>query len=136
MKNNFKLILLVFVTFISISCNTKSQSKSDAKSGTISVVTPSEFKEKSLNQTVVDVRTPEEFNEGHIEGALNINLNDDAFSEQIAKLDKDKTVLVYCRSGKRSSAAANEMLKLGFQQIYDLDGGITNWIQSNNEIVK
>lgn len=132
MKTTVKLALLLIVTVLGISCNTKSQSQSDA----IKVITPTEFKEKSVNQILVDVRTPEEFEEGHIDGAININVNDEAFKEQISKLDKSKPVFVYCRSGKRSAAAAAEMSKAGFKQVYDLEGGILNWMKNNNEVIK
>lgn len=136
MKTTLKLSILLLVTVLGISCNTKSQSQSDAKSGSISVISPAEFKEKSVNQILVDVRTPEEFKEGHIEGAININFNDATFLEKISKLDKSKPVYVYCRSGKRSSAASAEMSKAGFKNLYDLEGGILNWEKNNNKIVK
>jgi len=76
---------------------------------------------------IIDVRTPEEFKSGHLHGALNINFYDEDFSEQLQKLDKDKPVLVYCRSGKRSGKAAEQLQKLGFKTIFDLKGGITAW---------
>ncbi|MHB1146875.1 MAG: rhodanese-like domain-containing protein [Lutibacter sp.] len=132
MKTTLKLSILVLITVLGISCNTKSQSQADA----ITVITPTEFKEKSVNQTIIDVRTPEEYNEGHIDGAININFNDAAFLEQISKLDKSKPVYVYCRSGKRSSAASAEMSKAGFKNLYDLEGGIMNWEKNNNKTIK
>ena len=132
MKTTVKLTILVLVTVLGISCNTKSQSQADA----ITVITPTEFKEKSVNQTIIDVRTPEEYNEGHIDGAVNINFNDENFKDKIEKLDKSKPVYVYCRSGKRSSAASAEMSKAGFNKVFDLEGGILNWEKNNNEIVK
>lgn len=79
---------------------------------------------------LLDVRTPAEFAEGHIEGALNINVNDSDFREQIqAKLKPGQPVAVYCRSGRRSAAAAQIMTALGYQQIYDLKGGFLAWPQ-------
>ena len=76
---------------------------------------------------VVDVRTPEEFSEGYLKGAVNINWNEDDFETNVAKLDKNKPAFVYCRVGKRSSAAAKKMRDMGFKEVYELDGGILDW---------
>ena len=76
---------------------------------------------------VIDVRTPEEFEEGHIEGAKNINVKSEAFVTEIEKLSKSDTLLVYCRSGRRSLYAAQVMVSFGFQKIYDLKGGFLKW---------
>ena len=77
--------------------------------------------------TILDVRTPEEFEEGHIQGAQNINVKDDTFIIAIQKLSPSDTLLVYCRSGRRSLYAAQVMVSFGFQKIYDLEGGFLNW---------
>ena len=76
---------------------------------------------------VIDVRTPEEYEEGHIEGAQNIDVKSGAFVTEIEKLSKSDTLLVYCRSGRRSLYAAQVMVSFGFQKIYDLEGGFLNW---------
>lgn len=132
MKTTLKLSILVLVTILGMSCNTKSQSQSDA----IKVLTPTEFKEKSVNQTIIDIRTPQEFSEGHIEGAININYFDDNFLDQIAKYDKNQPIFIYCRSGNRTESASKKAADFGFTQIYDLEGGILYWIKNNNETVK
>lgn len=132
MKTTLKLTLLVFVTVLGISCNTKSQSQSDA----ITVLTPTEFKEKLVNQTIIDIRTPEEFSEGHIAGAININYFDSNFMDQIAKYDKNQPLFIYCRSGNRTTSASKKIADYGFTQIYDLEGGILYWMKNNNETVK
>ena len=77
--------------------------------------------------TILDVRTPEEFKEGHIQGAQNINIKDDNFITAIQKLSPSDTLLIYCRSGRRSLYAAQVMVSFGFQKIYDLEGGFLNW---------
>ena len=77
--------------------------------------------------TIIDVRTPEEFAEGHIQGALNINVKSEAFVTEIENLSKSDTLLVYCRSGRRSLYAAQVIVSFGFQKIYDLEGGFLNW---------
>lgn len=136
MKTILKLSLLLFFTISVVACNNKQPSKTITEFGEINVVTPAEFKEKSVNQTIIDIRTPQEFADGHIEGAVNINLYDRNFLVQIAQLDKTKPVFVYCRSGNRTSSASKKMSEMGFVQIYDLQGGILNWARNNQEITK
>ena len=80
---------------------------------------------------IVDVRTPEEFNSGHLEGSINIDYNADDFDAKIGQLDKNKTFLVYCRSGHRSSKAVSLMKDKGFRSIKNLEGGISNWASEN-----
>ena len=84
---------------------------------------------------VLDVRTPREFSTGHIEGAVNINIAGDAFEEKISKLEKGKPYLVHCAAGVpkgRSRRAEILMKKLGFKQLYHLDGGFIAWQQAGN----
>ncbi len=95
--------------------------------------------EKLLKQPevqLIDVRTPDEFSEGHLENAKNINVMADDFDAQVAALDKTKPVMVYCRSGARSARASERLKELGFTSITDLDGGITNWNSDNKPTVK
>lgn len=75
----------------------------------------------------IDVRTPEEFAEGHIEGALNYNVEGPDFADQIATLDPAGTYAVYCRSGNRSQPAVNYMAGLGINAIFELETGIVGW---------
>lgn len=85
---------------------------------------------------LIDVRTPEEFSEGHIENAKNINIMGDDFDAQVVALDKTKPVMVYCKSGGRSAKASARLKELGFTTITDLEGGITNWNSENKPTVK
>ena len=78
---------------------------------------------------VLDVRTPYEFQTGHIANAKLLNFYDSGFQTQLAKLDRNKTYLVYCRSGHRSGRSFELMKKLGFTNIYDIVGGIIRWKQ-------
>lgn len=77
--------------------------------------------------TLVDVRTPEEFSRGNIEGAININFFDADFKTKIGELDKTKPVMIYCASGNRSGKASRVMSSMGFEEIYDLRGGFGGW---------
>lgn len=75
---------------------------------------------------IVDARTPQEFIEGHIPGAVNIDINSKDFIRQAASLDKTRPVAVYCRSGRRSKVAAEKLTDNGFS-VTELDGGIISW---------
>jgi phage shock protein E len=79
------------------------------------------------NLVVLDIRTPQEFAEGHLEGAVLIDFYDADFAEQLAALDPDVPYLMYCRSGNRSSLARGLMEELGFTAVADVDGGINSW---------
>ena len=89
-----------------------------------------------LNDAIlVDVRTEDEYNSGYIENSLNIDYFSNAFSINADKLDKSTPIILYCRSGKRSSMSANKISKLGFKEIYNLEGGILEWIEEGNAVV-
>ena len=106
----FLSILLVFVFFLGCA-----QSKTKPIT---------EFSQNDINGGILlDVRTPEEFKEGHIENALNINWFDTDFAEQIATIDKSSTVYVYCKKGGRSAKAAQLLDSLGYENVVDLTGG-------------
>ena len=80
----------------------------------------------SPNTLSIDVRTPEEVSEGYIKGTnLFIDFNGLGFKGEVAKLDKEKTYIVYCRSGNRSTKALHIMNELGFKNLYELEGGIS-----------
>jgi rhodanese-related sulfurtransferase len=101
-------------------------------------VDPVEFSEVIAEPGVIilDVRTPEEFNAGHIENAININVADSNFSSEVSKLDKNATVAVYCRSANRSAVATKEMAELGFTDMYDMQGGIIDWEAAGGPVVQ
>jgi thioredoxin len=101
-------------------------------------ITTSEF-EKQIssvkNRILLDVRTPEEFNNGHISGAVNMNIYDDNFKQQISRLDTSQPVYVYCLSGGRSSQAADILSSMGFPAVYNMTGGISRWRGENRAVV-
>ena len=84
---------------------------------------------------ILDVRTPEEYSEAHIDNAENIDFNSSTFNEEIEKLDKNNKYLVYCRSGHRSSNAVKLMIKLGFTDLHNLSGGIRKWKKEDLPLV-
>jgi rhodanese-related sulfurtransferase len=77
---------------------------------------------------ILDVRTPEEFEENRIETALNIDYRSNTFKDEISKLERNRKYLVYCRSGRRSADAVKIMMELGFNDVKNVKGGITKWI--------
>lgn len=82
---------------------------------------------KADSVLLLDVRTPQEYAEGHIDGALNINIQSDDFRQRAEKeLSKDSTILIYCRSGRRSMEAAEILTELGYT-VVNLKGGIIEW---------
>ena len=101
-------------------------------------VAPAAFEAKIVqpNVLLVDVRTPQEFANGHLENAQNINYNDPKFKENIALLDKSKPIAVYCGVGGRSGKASKILTELGFKDITDLAGGITAWTAASKKVVK
>ena len=86
--------------------------------------------------TVLDVRTPEEFSEGHLEDATMIDFYEPDFPDQIAQLDPDAEYLVYCRSGNRSGQTIELMAELGFTNVTEVAGGIQAWTAAGHPVVR
>ncbi len=80
---------------------------------------------------ILDVRTPEEFAEGHIDGAVNLDIQSRDFEKGLRTLDRKKSYLVYCRTGNRSRQATIAMEALGFRSILHMNEGIVKWKQQN-----
>lgn len=118
---DMKRIILVFFLFGLLIAETKAQ--------TVQYVDAIKFKQLIASEEAIllDVRTPQEYSRGHIEGSTSINISDPDFASKINLLQKDKTILVYCLSGSRSAAAAGYMEKIGFKKIYALQRGIMDW---------
>ena len=96
-----------------------------------------ETKLKSVSEkTVLDVRTQDEYNNGHLANATLVDYYQDDFKSKIAKLDKNKPVFVYCAAGGRSNSALKILTELGFKEIYDLKGGFNAWADAKKPIVK
>lgn len=87
--------------------------------------------ENEASPTIIDVRTPAEYGQGHLEGALNINWNDKEFENQVTVLNRNEPVFVYCLSGGRSSRASMKLLAMDFKNVIELKGGILEWRKNN-----
>ncbi len=108
--------------FLMISCNSP-------KEGTIQKIDRATVKAEVIGKEVqwIDVRTPQEYNAGHIDDAVNFDVKGESFVEQINTLDKNKPIYLYCRRGGRSNRAAEILKSEGFMEIYDYSGGYDEW---------
>ncbi|MEE4198682.1 MAG: rhodanese-like domain-containing protein [Bacteroidales bacterium] len=89
----------------------------------------------AVNGNIIDVRTLDEYNSGHIENAMLIDYYRGDLQHRLDSLDKSVPVLIYCRSGNRSATATNIMEFLGFRLIYNLENGIISWKEANFELI-
>jgi rhodanese-related sulfurtransferase len=122
------------MSFLFVGCAQNTQDKKNnlkeavVNDKVVSLISPKDLQSKLGDIQLVDVRKPEEYAAGHIDGAENINFYDEDFMKvMLSKLDKSKPVYVYCRSGHRSGLASSKLKAEGFTKIYDLEGGILNW---------
>ncbi|WP_311357103.1 rhodanese-like domain-containing protein [Alloprevotella tannerae] len=127
-----KKLLFSILAALGLFANAQSQSE-------VEVLEPQAFIERVKADTsaiILDVRQPEEFDEGHLAQAINLDwLNQTVFINGLAKLNKQKTYYVYCRSGRRSQAAAGKLKAEGFQ-VVDLKGGYLHWVELGLPVVK
>lgn len=93
------------------------------------------FENQPDDLVVLDVRTPDEFEAGHLEGAVLIDFYEADFQSRIAELDRDVPYLLYCRSGNRSGSTAEIMQDLGFANVADVEGGINSWVGAGHPVV-
>ncbi len=98
-------------------------------------ISPTDYKARFVDgkekHTLVDVRTADEYKSGYIPGAINISVQE--LSSKLTKIPKDKPVVVYCRSGSRSSHAARTLLGAGYTEVYDL-GGLSGWERQGGKL--
>ena len=118
------LLIAALLGLAALLAGCSSSSASDA----VRTVPPTEFVSAMAEPgtVIVDVRTPGEYTAGHVDGAVNIDVESGSFDSQIASLPKDTTYAVYCRSGRRSAVAADAMSSAGFTSIVNLDGGVAD----------
>ena len=123
-----KQVLALFIAFMALTSCSEAQVNEDDNGTTNEVVSAEKFNELLAGDIqLIDVRTAEEYNGGHIGDAVNIDFYGADFEEQLKKMDPEKMTLVYCAAGGRSGKAAKIMEDLGFFIVYDLKGGYGNW---------
>lgn len=122
-----KFIIFNLILFLGVGANAQ-----------IELLEINDFKKIVGNKQVqiVDVRTPYEYNLGHIQGAVNIDYYGDHFQEDLSKINKTFPIYFYCHSGVRSAKAAKMMKEMGFTKIYDLKGGIVAWKKEGEKLVR
>lgn len=129
MQNLNPFLFLVFILFV--CCNNETTETSTAttkevlEDGVVDIETFESLMKS--DHLLIDVRTPEEFDEGYITTAQNIDFRSKEFETKILKLDKNKPVLVYCKSGGRSGNTYTLLKANNFTKVYDLEGGFTAW---------
>lgn len=109
-----------------------------SSSGSLETVSPDVAAQVIADESaeiVLDIRTPQEFSEGIIEGALNIDFYEPTFAADLDALDKDAHYVVYCRSDNRSGQAMSIFEDLGFTNVTEIDGGIVNWNATGHPVV-
>lgn len=133
------VLLLGFMACQSHTATDKNEvATQNAVQGAIRNLSVVEF-EQQLNQPntlLLDVRTPEEYAQGHLPNATLLDIQAKDFDQQIAALDKNKTVLVYCAAGGRSADAAERLKKTGFRQINNLEKGYNDWAEQGKAVAK
>ena len=124
MNNKMNKVFVICCFFLTLSVSTSCLDANLSDDG-IKLITAAEMKSilELENVKLIDVRTPSEFSGGHLDGAVNINFNDASFDTQIGQLDKSKPVFIYCQAGGRSGKAYKKMKAMGFEKVYDMEGG-------------
>jgi rhodanese-related sulfurtransferase len=123
-------VLMIFPTLLTLTGALFAEEENEADIKIISVLEANKLIEENIRNSkfvILDVRTIEEHQAGHIEGSVNINYKSPKFKEEVSNLDKEKIYITYCRSGRRSAKSAEIMKELGFENIYMIDGGIVSW---------
>lgn len=117
-----KIIIILLSLSTLIACEAQTE-------GGVQKLDATSFKKEIAQKQVqlIDVRTPNEYQQGHIGNAKLINFYGNDFREKINKLDKNQPVYLYCKSGGRSGRASKVLIELGFKKVYDLKGGYMAW---------
>ena len=121
---------LILVVMLAVSGCAQSQNSSDGSRQDISALQAKELIAKDKEMVILDVRTPEEFTNGHVAGAVNVDFYASDFEKQLEKLDTTKTYLLYCASGNRSGKAASLMQNKGFKKIINSQAGFNELKQA------
>ena len=101
----------------------------------INFISDSDFIELQYSDyTLIDVRTQDEFDLGHIDTAINLDFYSDTFQNDILSLPKNETIVLYCRTNNRSTKTANILKENGYKEILVIRGGITEWVKKGNDI--
>ena len=101
----------------------------------IMLISDTQFIEiQDTNYIIVDVRTAEEFESGHIQDAIHFDFYSESFQKEILSLDKSSSIILYCRTQNRSAKTADFLKENGYKEIAVLEGGITSWVKNGNDL--
>jgi rhodanese-related sulfurtransferase len=143
-----RITYIIFITLVSLAAAHGPYSRADEQGPgesaqkTVKVIESGEArviigeKKGSPGFVILDVRTEEEFSGGHIEDAVNIDVNSESFRDEVGKLDRSKTYIVHCRTGRRSETAVEAMEEMGFTDIFWMQDGIVGWQDAGFPVVK
>jgi len=129
----FILALLIPISFASPDSNLNLSTKSNAMN--ISTGDAYALIQNSSKIVIIDVRTPLEYQSGHLDGAINLDYYSDGFLNNLTSLDKNSTYIIYCRTGIRGGMALETMRDLGFKNVYNIIGGLTQWAQEGRPMI-
>ena len=122
--NRIAILSLIFI----FSCELLSSPE-------INIISESDFIElQDSEYTLIDVRTQDEFDLGHINSAINLDFYSDTFKNDILSLPKNETIVLYCRTNNRSSKTATILQENGYRNILVIKGGISEWVKNGNDI--
>lgn len=140
MRSGLGLSLVTLFLLVTAACGSDTATIASELGSGVRVVSPEEgaqlVSNSSNDPVIIDVRTPAEFAEGRVEGAVLIDFYESDFADRIAELDRSGSYVIYCRSGNRSSQARNLMADLGFVDVADIDGGIVGWVEAGLPLVR
>tara|TARA_B000000475_G_scaffold241044_1_gene211613 strand:+ start:239 stop:625 length:387 start_codon:yes stop_codon:yes gene_type:complete len=119
-------LLLIFI-FLTTSCNFFTPEINFISSSDLNELEEAEY-------ILIDVRTTDEYQSGFIQNAINIDYYSEMFNSDILSFEKDSKIILYCRTNNRSAKSANLLLDNGYRDINVIEGGITSWVKSGNDI--
>lgn len=129
LTNAWRVAVAIGLLMLVAGCSATSQALATVEPGSAADILASE------DTVLLDIRTPEEYAAGIIEGAVNIDFYELDFADRLDALDKDAAYVVYCRSGNRSAQAMDLFERLGFADVTEIAGGIVNWTSNGLPVV-
>lgn len=142
MDQKYLLLANIILVLCLVDCSSRSPEDNDSKKlqnavEYVSTATAERLLSKNENAVVLDVRTPQEYEASHINDAININIYDEDFRDQVAELDKERIYVVHCAANTqngRSEKSLAILQELGFQNLVSMDGGFAKWMQEERPI--
>jgi rhodanese-related sulfurtransferase len=146
MRSNLDVLLKVFAIAVAFTssiaafgADEKKPAPATQPGNAVKKLTIEEFDKarQEKGAIILDVRSPQEFNQGHVPGAVNVPVagpGSEEFEKRVGVIDRSKPVLIHCMRGTRSASACQKMEKMGFTQLLDFSGGFAAWKQASKPI--